>query len=514
MSSSDVLSSPNAAAVTAGPRKSSHLKLVGKTGKHDSDKSDGTQGAKAKLAKGKADAKTDAKIPNKDSTVETVQGQFASLLQQVEGKLNQKQPASDEDDIASDDADSEHTDGSDADSSNVNSQNGTTSLFAAAYMMRGWEPALIAKADTSSTKDASEEAPVAANGNKTTIPSKSADSKLEVAVKSNEAKTQTAAFDAGNQQMAPPAKLQPGEIQAQPVKVEPSDNDVTETVVLQIQASAAVIAEAKVMAEAKVQSPPSPPQDGGVKADMKTIADAQANGVVGPIHVAQAQEQDSETGRGAEDGKDDTHKDQPVAAKIEAAQPAVKAETVAVAAAVSATSTEAPSPVSQVVERILQELPAQNIAATADQVAVANKVLTVRLSPEGLGNVLVKISNAGGTLKISLSSEQKTTSDQLKSDSLQLLQALQQVMPSFSSDSLSFSTQDQGNGNAQNNTGAGQNAMGGNANSGQGNEGQSNAEQGNRQVPGRTYGSSDQGTSEADTAADARRSQRAGSIYL
>nr|WP_246715322.1 flagellar hook-length control protein FliK [Aestuariivirga litoralis] len=193
----------------------------------------------------------------------------------------------------------------------------------------------------------------------------------------------------------------------------------------------------------------------------------------------------------------------------------VKAEAVASASHVAADSA---SPVTQIVERILQELPAQRVAADTSQVAQASKVLTVRLHPEGLGNVLVKISNSGGALKISLASEQKTTGDQLESDSTQLLQALQQVMPAFKSDSLSFSTQDQGpKDNPQtsgNQSSANQSGAGSNANPGQsnGSEGQNDS---GRQAPNaQTYGMPRRRSGETANSTDAGGGQRSGSIYL
>lgn len=495
MKASDIVSSSKVAVTGATGRKPSHLKLVGRNSKGDSDTSDALSAlfGKGVKAKGKAaiEAKADAKAAPKAKADDTLQGQFSALLDQVEQKLSFN--TNDQDDTKSDDeADAETSDAGDKDTSALKSQNGTTSLFANAFMMRGFEPALLSPADTKPAKD---EAPgksvLAANSNKIEISNKS-----EVAAKPADGKTEAKSTVA-------PAQLKVVDAPQKPAsKTEARSADEP-----QVQISAEVKAGAQVQTTVQARA--------DVKTDSQVIADAQAQGVVGEIHVIAGHETNNESSRDPDQGQDEPRKDQSlVSAKADAsAQPAVKVD--ATAAVVASQQPAAPSPVSQVVERILQELPAANATANLDQVAEASKVMTVRLHPEGLGNVMVRISNSGGSLKISLASDQQATAEQLESDSSQLLQALQQVMPSFSADNLSFSTNDQGSKDAQNGN-ANPNLTGGNSNTGQWNEGRSNAEQGGRQVPNqRSYGRFGQDSNEAPTGGDAgRRPGTGNSLYL
>jgi len=493
LKASDIVSSSPVSVTAAGARKSGHFKVVGKHGKDDSDASDALSSlfsSKAKVAakgQAKADAKVDAKVKMKADDMP--QAQFSALLDQVEKKLKTGSAKADDDDTSDEDTEQEDDASGEADAPAIKSQNGTTSLFAGAFMMRSFEPALLKAADTSAKAEEAETKPIAVNSNKIEVTAKAVDVKATPQLKLVDA-------------------TQPQQEQPKPMKAEAKPIAPTETATPEIQISDDVKAEAKIQVPSQTKAE--------VKADSQVIADAQAQGVVSEIHVTMQHESDGGTSRDSDRGKDEPQKDKTAdaKAKTEAATPqgAVKAE----AAAVVASTAQAadPSPVRQVVERILQELPASTAVASTDAVAQASKVMTVRLHPEGLGTVMVRISNSGGSMKISLSSDQQGTSEQLESDSSQLLQALQQVMPSFSADNLSFSTNDQNAQDPQNTTN--QNAANGNSNSGQWNEGQSYAEQGGRQVPNpRSSGRFGPNSAEAPSRADTGSNTRAGgSVYL
>jgi len=475
------------------------LKLISKHGKDDSDASDVLNSlfsSKTKVAakgQAKADAKVDAKVKMKADDMP--QGQFSALLDQVEKKLKSGSAKAYDKDDSDDDAEPEDDSSAEADAPEIKGQNGTTSLFAGAYMMRSFEPALLKAADRSAKDEEAETKSVAVNNNKIEVTAKTPAGKVA---------TQLKLVDTPQPQQEQPIKA----ASPQPVKTDSKGTAPSQPATPQIQVSDEVKVETKVEA--------SPQAKAEVKADAQVIADAQTQGVISEIHVTAQREDNGGTSRDSDRGKDEPQKDKTAAAKAktEAATPqvAVKAEAAAVVASTS--QVEAPSPVSQVVERILQELPASTAVANTDAVAQASKVMTVRLHPEGLGTVMVRISNSGGSMKISLSSDQQGTSEQLESDSSQLLQALQQVMPSFSADNLSFSTNDQNAQDPQNTTN--QNAANGNSNSGQWNEGQSYAEQGGRQVPNpRSSGRFGSDSAEAPARADTGSNTRTGgSVYL
>jgi flagellar hook-length control protein FliK len=102
-------------------------------------------------------------------------------------------------------------------------------------------------------------------------------------------------------------------------------------------------------------------------------------------------------------------------------------------------------PVAQIVENIKNAAPAAPVAAAESPAAPQMaKALEIQLRPEGLGVVTVSLKSEQGKLKVQISAKLDTTRQELERNSVDLVNGLRTVDPTFTDVDVNFSDGNQG----------------------------------------------------------------------